>query len=407
MSPVTDFPRTDLAPLRHQQIRGLLVREARTTTGRRVPRRVVPVLAGLSVVGAVALPTTGLGGALGAAVGSAVSSFTNPCPPSGGVGYSPEYRRPKESDDTAGVRFLPPGTPSQVTYRMESDCPLPERADRPVMHPDPVWTLARTGPSTAVDAVVTLYRGLPEGVSQQVADRTSQRLPTDGGDPGTVLDPPFEAIAVRGTTGTLATRPGGNRPDTLSLVWTEPGGEQWSLQTEGLTASQLVAVAGRLEPSAGGFEPGERRVFRYADIRDADVATPFWYRLDVPPREVTVSEVSWSAYLFARTPGRTAGTSLFTQIHGPATGWDDWRVQIQPGDRIVDVDGREALFSRAFFRALMFDLPGGAVGSISLRDARTAPLTTPAAVEELRAAAAALAPVAADDPRLADAIVEE
>jgi hypothetical protein len=276
------------------------------------------------------------------------------------------------------------------------------------MHPDPVWTLARTGPSTAVDAVVTLYRGLPEGVSQEVADRTSQRLPTDGGDPGTVLDPPFQAIEVRGTTGTLATRPGGNRPDTLSLVWTEPGGAQWSLQTEGLTASQLVAVAGRLEPSAGGFDPGERRVYRYADVTTATLAMPFWYRFDVPARpDVRVSEVSWYSYLFARTAGRAAGTSLFTSVHAPSPDWDDWRVQVQPGDRIVDVDGREALLAGASFRALMFDLPGGALVSMSLRDAGMDPITTSAAVEELQAAAAALAPVAADDPRLADAIVDE
>jgi hypothetical protein len=404
MSPTTDFPRTDLAPLRHQQVRGLLVREARTATGRRVPRRVVPVVAGLSVVGAVALPATGLGGALG----SAVSSFTNPCPPSTGDGYRPEYRRPKASDDTASVRFLPPGTPSEVTFRMESDCPLPERADRPVMRPDAVWTLARTGADGRIDAVVTLYRGLPEGISPQVADRTSLRLPTDGNDPGTVLDPPYEPAAVRGTTGTLAERPLATRSVPTSLIWAEPSHGMWSLQAFGLTSPEVVAIADRLRVRGDALEPGERRVFRPSDVFAGELATPFWYRLDVPARpEVAVSEVSWSAYLFARTAGRTAGTSLFTEIHGPAPDWDDWRVQVQPGDQIVDVDGREALLSAASFGSLMFDLPGGALVRMSLRDAGMTQLTTPAAVEELQTTASALAAVPANDPRLVHAAVEE
>ena len=402
MSPVTDFPRSELAPSRHQQVRAALVREVRTAYGRRVPRRVVPVLAGLSVLGvgtAVALPTTGLGTALGTRVGSLFGA--NPCPPSGDVGYRPERRRPTASDDTAGVRFLPPGTPSEVTFRMESDCPLPERDDRPVMRPDPRWTIARIGADGKVDAVVTAYFGLPDGISRQVADRTSQRLPTDGNDPGTVLDPPFRAVEVRGTTGTLAERPAVGTFLPVSLVWTEGNGREWSLQSFGLTASELVGVADRLEPETDGLVPGEKRVFRYADVAAADLVSPFWYRFDVPSRpDVTVGEVSWSAYLFVRTPGRVAGTSVFTEVRDEAAPWQDWRTQVRPGDGITDVDGREAVVSRDGLQVLTFDLPDGAHVVMSLRDAASEPVGGAAAVTELQDAARALTAVPADDPRL-------
>lgn len=208
---------------------------------------------------------------------------------------------------------------------MESSCPLPERPDRPVMRPDPVWTLARAGADGRVDAVVTLFRGLPDGISQQVADRTSKRLPTDGNDPGTVLDPAYQAVEVRGTTGTLVERRPAVRFEATRVIWTEPSLGTWSLQS----------------------------------------------------------------------------------FHEPFPGWQDWRVLVRPGDRIVSVDGREALLSRETVTALLFDLPGGAQAGLSLRDATMEPMSSRAAVDELQAAAASLEPVPVDDPRLRGAIVEQ
>ena len=290
---------------------------------------------------------------------------------------------------------------------MESSCPLPERPDRPVMRPDAVWTLARVGSAGTVDAVVTLYRGLPEGISQQVADRTSQRLPTDGNDPGTVLDPPYAAVEVRGTTGTLVE--GRGRFEGTRVIWTEPSRGTWSVQSFGLTTTDVLAIAGRLRVVGDHLEPGEPLVSTPSEGRAGDPGLPLWYLLEVPtPPQVTVGEVVRTAVLRARMPGRDAGTTLFTSVQQPFPGAQDWRVLVRPGDEIVEVSGLDALVSRDGVTGLLFDLPSGAQAGLSLRAGATMePVSTRSAVDALRAAAESLVAVPLDDPRLRDAVVDE
>lgn len=394
----TDFPREDLAPLRHQQVRALLVREASAAVApRRAVRRALPAVAALAVAGTALAVPTGLAGQVTAGVGSLVRSATDPCPPRGDVGYSPRFRSPGSADDTRAVRYLPAGPVEQVRYYASSSCVLAERDDRPVQRPQAVWTMARLDGSARVRASATLWRGLAQGVSRQVADRTSQRLPTDQGDPGTVLDPPFEQVQVRGVSGTLV-RGAGRRQgegDVLTVVWTEPGGRQWSLSASGLDAAALVALA-------DGFDVEGDRVT--ARVEGADVVTPdrartasvpasSWMRLDVPavPGDVTPGDVVWTPSLSAVRP--TASGRVVVGVVAPDPWTVPWQAQVRRGDRLVDVGDALGLLDPD--GRLVWTTAGGGRAELAA--------LTAVPEQVLLDVAASVEPVGADDPRLVGA----
>jgi hypothetical protein len=281
-------------------------------------------------------------------------------------------------------------------------------------HTRPLWTLADVDSNQTVIGTVTLWRSLPPGVSQAVADRTAPRTPTDGGDPGTVLEPTFEPVAVRGTTGTLVHGADAAAGDAgTALVWTAPDGQVWSVTGRAVERADLLDVAQGLAIDGDRAEPGSMRL-RAAEATGAagtasdpgtathPGAAQSWVRLDVPQQgfEPAGDTTVWEPSLMVSVegPGGVVSGMSFTTSGLP------WQADPEPGSRLVTVDGGPALAVGIESEALLrWTLPSGAnaVAKGHVESASGAPTgSSDDAVAALVRLAEALRPVPADDPRL-------
>ena len=359
------FPQVDLPPAYHQLVRQALVREA--AAGRRrhlTARRMVPLLAAIAVlvVGVVQVigPST---------VFAPVARLLGISPD--GCGASREIS-PRSAD---GARYLvsaPPGWEVLSRAVQTRVCIAPLGPGDPTPYAswsdvDPVRSWVRTTPDGMVAAFVTLWRGLSPGVSQAVANRTSLRTPSDHGDPGTVLDPPYQAVQVRGTTGTEVNGPGG------ALVWSEPDAARWSLTGEGLSPAQLRDIADAL-------------VLTGPDPIIPDAAARHLAPLAIPARP-KVPSATWLTEFDVcyRAPGQTTGCGLRLSVAQNELPW-----QTQMEGFIVRVGRVPALVSGQF-------------GGVVWQPARGVQVILNAPgmpFDQLLAIAGTIAPVTAGDPRL-------
>lgn len=397
---LTDFPREDLAPLRHQQVRALLVREAGSVTAsrRRVARRAAPAVAALAITtvgAALALPGTTLGDRVGAVAAGALERITGDDPVLCG-----SQRPPSERDDLSAVRYLPAGrAPDSMLLSVAGLCvgfigpavpaPIDDAWDT-----QPRWSVADVDADGTVRRVLTVWRSLPPGVSADVADGRSTRSATDAGDPGTVLDPPYRRVTLRGREGTLVRATSGLTRGP-ALTWTEADGRRWSVTGVGVADDDVLTFAQALRIEGGAAEPTRSAIVPSWTARGATApAGEAWWRLDVPsaddrrpPDGPAPVEAPWLRATFGAP---TADDVLSFEAN---TGAFPWQAGLAVGDRVVTLDGGTPAVVRLADReepSLQWTLPSRVDATVvGGQD-----------VERLVALADSVEPVPDGDPRL-------
>jgi hypothetical protein len=283
-------------------------------------------------------------------------------------------------EDAGALRYLLMGSDTSPTVDIVQwrPCAHPLAPSTPTPYSgrsaDPVRSWVRLGALGEVKRSLTLWRGLPPGISQDVADRVSTRRPTDVGDPGTVLDPPFREIEVRGVTGTLA----GVEADTL--LWTEPGGDRWALTSRGIGAAELAAIAADLRLD------GEPRLSS-ATARDLDP-------LEVPDRRPTIDDTvtEFSACYYPGADGN-CGVQLVVRPVDIELPW-----QSRPRGGISQIRQIPALLDGALpdrLTSVTWQPADGVEAELRFSDETD--------LQNALYLAAGVGPAAADDPRLRDA----
>jgi hypothetical protein len=193
----------------------------------------------------------------------------------------------------------------------------------------------------------------------------------DHGDPGTVLDPPYWAIQVRGRTGTAV----GSQAD--SLIWAEPGGTRWSLTSRGVSPAQLLDIA-------------EAMVLTGPDPALPDAADRDLHPLAVPTRPKLPGQVwvtDFAACYRAAGAGAGADCSLRLTVREDELPW-----QTRPVGRLVRLaGGAPALLSAPTDPSLVWQPARGVQAILSGPGLATA---------RLLAIAGTIEPAAPSDPRL-------
>jgi hypothetical protein len=198
-------------------------------------------------------------------------------------------------------------------------------------------------------------------------------------DPSAVAsDPLDEPEAVRGVTGTV-TATGVHGEVGVTVVGTEPDGRMWSLQTQGLSSTEVVDLTDGLAIDGATAAPGRTAAMTLAQAAVVLVDGSYWLRLDIPALgEAEVGSVMWSAYLQAWFTGREPSTTALLEIRGPAVILEayDWRQVVATRDEIVTAGGEPALLQadtgeasigkiRSGFTALLWTTLGGGHASLS------------------------------------------
>lgn len=208
-----DHPSLPLSPARHQQVRALLVREARTSPAR---RWVVPVAVAASVA-VVAAGTQLLGGDDGTAPATAP-------PPAVDCAAAQPPLTPADVPDAWRLLPVEGGVTNVVVHRSVTACGTFET---------PLEVLAQVAADGTVVSALTLW-----------TDR-----PRPGG-----WEASFSPLRVRGTDGIVTTDP--DSTDT-ALYWSE-GGRDLSVSASGVDREQVLALVEALTDGGTTVPVGAR-----------------------------------------------------------------------------------------------------------------------------------------------------
>lgn len=365
MTPRTshDVPRVDLAPVRHQHVRRMLVDEARRTAARteRV-RRLAPAAVAVAVAATVAAVSVGPGEVVRAAQ-STVGQLSGTDPEdvtceTGAVMADPSYGE--------GIRLLAPD-PGDLTLEAAwvnatPACQLESRGT-------PIQVVAALAPDGTIASALTVWRDVPVDPASD-AGRALAGVPE--GSP---------RQRVRGHDGAVDVA-----ADIESVrVWWIEDAVAWSVEASGLGADVVLATVEQLDLGADrplapdAFPPGAAGIDGWTTPSRRDVE-PVWY-------------ADYVGAATAEDPDSDAGRPGF---HLTVSARDPWQTQLRAGHRIVDVNGVAAVAGSQG--------GGGSVPFVTwqVREGLQATLEgrVPGGPDELLTVAESLEPVEADDPRI-------
>ena len=348
-----DFPRTDLPEARHQQVRQMLVRQARSSSVRTARVRwVLPV-----AVGAVAAATVGTVALAGPDLGSGsdrVAPADRQITDDPTCETGPTFGEIDARSD--GMRMLS-ADPGDLA--LEASWVNLERTGC-YDEPTPLLVMARVADGGAIQAAVTVWADAPTPEWEA---------------PDTI-----EPVTLRGTEGKAL-----RGSDYVDLWWSEDG-QDLRVSASGMDEATVLAALDELVLADGSATweqpPGGVTPMTGWQLAEREPVEAVWY-------------ADWVEPGVTATDGDTGVRKMTLEVSTTETPWQAWLSTVAPHGRLVEIDGAPGFIGDngdPTVNFLSWTVAPGVMAQLSG--------TVDGTPEGVVAFAETLEPIAVDDPRI-------